>query len=409
MRLKGILAISVIISAFSAFCDKLDDFAESFEFIVKNCRVVESLASDAQYRKEFELRMFRLNNDAALISKTAIEIGIREISLGIDTKTFLDTIQVRAKSKIQQELYDIRRFAAADIRKQINYLKDLQFSVEDRTFVPSQYYMDDLNVQIRFSRRWKRCQEIAFAKQAFSPFVVKEYRKRYFAEIERLAKLIEEKVNKDNIEISREFQLVTHVINFSRNWDMNMDYLKGNYRYGNRIRMTPEYASKIAEMKLIAENIDKDMDLLAATEFRLLLPDSRFIIRKQKEEEKKQKAAEALEKKNNRQKKLAKTETLTLEQLEKLYQQKKDEVYNSESGINGFTRKHYDNFKGLLPESQQKEMEDLRAKYFKESYPAALARSMAAKDIYTKYQGEDHGCNESEIRAILKISQEVEK
>ena len=403
MKYKKLLIPLLILSVVSGYCGKLEDFADDFDFIRKNCRTVENLSSRASYRKEFELKMFRLQQEASILEKTAIEIGIRDVTLGSDTKLFLDSINVKSKSKIRQEQYDIRRFAISDIQKQISYLKNLQFSFEERSFVPNQYYMDDLNIQIRFARKWKVCQDIAFSKTAYSPFVVKEYKKRYFSEIEKMARQIEEKLKKDRIKISKDFQLVSHVAMFYSNWNTNMEYVKSDYRAGNRIRMTPEYASRVNEMKIIAESIDRDLDLLAATGFRLMLPDSRFIRQRQQEQERLEKEEKKAARKQemNQQEKMVAVDN---ERLEALYQKRKDAVYKSESGINGFSKKLYDNFKALHPMRQQKEMDQICSQYMKESYPAALARSMAAREIYRKYQGKNHGCEETEMLKILNIS-----
>jgi hypothetical protein len=156
-------------------------------------------------------------------------------------------------------------------------------------------------------------------------------------------------------------------------------------------------------MKIIAESIDRDLDLLAATGFRLMLPDSRFIRQRQQEQERLEKEEKKAARKQemNQQEKMVAVDN---ERLEALYQKRKDAVYKSESGINGFSKKLYDNFKALHPMRQQKEMDQICSQYMKESYPAALARSMAAREIYRKYQGKNHGCEEAEMLKILNIS-----
>jgi hypothetical protein len=174
-----------------------------------------------------------------------------------------------------------------------------------------------------------------------------------------------------------------------------MDYLKKEHKSGRRIRMTPEYKSKLDEMELIATSVDNDLNLLAATQFKHYLPDSRFAQKKTKPEEKKKVNTEPPEES------VENDLDLTPEKLAELYQKKKSEAYHAEAAINGISRKAYDRFKALHPESQQNEMDKIRNKYTKESYPPALARSMAATEIYQKYSGDKNNCSPEEIKQIL--------
>ena len=147
--MKKILFLLCTVFSVSAFCGKLENFADDFNEIVKNARVVENLDSKARYRDDFRLKLFRLQSDASDIQLVATQIGIREITIGFDVKEFIDTINVSKKGKYKRERHETRAFAVSDIRRQIAYLKNLRFSVERRSFVPNKYYVDDLNVQIR--------------------------------------------------------------------------------------------------------------------------------------------------------------------------------------------------------------------------------------------------------------------
>ena len=50
------------------------------------------------------------------------------------------------------------------------------------------------------------------------------------------------------------------------------------------------------------------------------------------------------------------------------------------------------------------EVDEEMARYTKESYPPALARSTAVKKIHLKYSGNKHGCSPEEIMEILNLT-----
>ena len=84
----------------SAYCGKLEDFSDDFNEVTKKARVVENLDSNAKYRSDFKLKLFRLQADASDIQLVATQIGIREITIGADVKEYISTINVDKKGKI---------------------------------------------------------------------------------------------------------------------------------------------------------------------------------------------------------------------------------------------------------------------------------------------------------------------
>ena len=136
-KLLFLLCTALTVSSFSG---KLENFADDFNEVVKKARIVENLDSQAKYRDDFKLKLFRLQADAADIQLVATEIGIREITLGADIKEYIGTINLDKRGKYKRERHETRSFAIGDIRRQISFLKNLRFSVERRSFVPNKYY-----------------------------------------------------------------------------------------------------------------------------------------------------------------------------------------------------------------------------------------------------------------------------
>lgn len=407
---KAIAAVLCMLAAFQVFPAKLDSFEKDFEFVYKNCAVVERLETSADYRKDFSLRVFKLQSDANDIQKVATETGIRDIEIGKFVKDLISTIGVQKKSVPTREMLSVRHFSANDVRRQIRYLKDLHFSYEERVFKPTRYYHDDLNVMIRFLRRWEQCKKIGFSKQSYSKYALEQYRQRYFKEIDRLARLIEQKIRRDKTEISGDFRLVHHVSLFVQNWETNSRFFEKNSRSNTRLNITPEISSRIDEMKLIAVDVEKDLDLLAAAGFSMELPDTKFARDKEKQMKERNRELQKQEMDLSEARKAAKPQKkktpppkIDRKELARIYSRKKQTVYDSESKMNGVSEKLYRNYLDLLPERQQKEMEKYKQEYIEKSYPEALARSTAVKKIHLKYDEKNHGCTDEEMMGILNV------
>ena len=280
--IKRIFFLFCTLTAAVSFAGKLEDFADEFEYVVKHARTVEQLDSKARFRDDFRLKLFRLQASAADIQMVATKIGIREITIGNDVKAMIETINIDRKTHLKREKWESRSFAVRDIRRQITYLKNLRFSVERRTFVPNRYYLEELNVIIRFSRRWEQCQKIAYSKNVLSPYAISEYQKRYFGEIQRLARLLDQKIKKDRIRISENYQLSHNVNRFVTAWKINTQHFEETRKrnrdntHSGDYRSSPEVEARLNEMKLLAAEIEKDLNYLVESGVVLYLKDDRF-------------------------------------------------------------------------------------------------------------------------------------
>ncbi|MBE6405502.1 MAG: hypothetical protein E7040_05725 [Lentisphaerae bacterium] len=414
--MKKIIFILAFALCLTAYCGKLEDFADDFEEIVKNARVVERLDSRAKYRNDFKLKLFRLQADASDIQMVASQIGIRDITIGADVKNYISTINVDKKANIKQEVYESRSFTISDIRRQIKYLKNLRFSVERRTFVPNKYYLDDLNVLLRFSHRWDQCKRIAFSKNVHSPFAIAEYQKRYFGEIQKLSRMIDQKVKRDKLKISDRYQLTHNVDRFVTGWKINASHFqetRKRYRDNNHsgnYRTSPEVDARLEEMKLLASEIERDLNYLVESGFSMYIKDKRFSEEQLKEMRarlnKDRRAERALPKRNDKIDPAPMQEEIKVDarKVTRLYNQKKQMIYDSESKMNGVSQSYYNKYKALLPPKQKQEMDAILKTFIDDSYPPALARSSAVKMIHIKYRDNRHGCSPEELMKLMKIT-----
>lgn len=415
--MKKLLFILCAAISVSSYCGKLENFADEFNEVVKKARIVENLDSKAKYRDDFKLKLFRLQAEASDIQAVATQIGIREITIGSDIKEYISTINLDKRGKYKRERHETRSFAIRDINRQITYLKNLRFSVERRSFVPNKYYLDDLNVQIRFSRRWEQCKRIAFSKNILSPYAVNEYQKRYFGEIQRLARLIDQKVKKDKIEISDRYQLTHNVNRFVTAWKITTNHYEttrkryNDNNHSGNYRSSPEVDARLEEMKLLADEIEKDLNYLAESGFSMYLKDNKFSpeqIEKMKKlhakDLKKERALPSRKKTYDEEEPAAKKVKVDSRKLNRMYTEKKNQIYNSESKMNGVSQQYYNRYRALLPAGQRAEMDAEVKNYVKASYPPALARSSAVKKVHLKYSGNNHGCSDEEVMKLMKIT-----
>ena len=415
--MKKLLLLLAFVVCLTAYCGKLEDFADDFENIVKNARVVERLDSNARYRNDFKLKLFRLQADAADIQMIASQIGIRDITLGTDVKNYIGTINVDKKADIKQEVYETRSFTTSDIRRQIRYLKNLRFSAERRTFVPNKYYLEELNVVLRFIHRWDQCKKIAFSQRAHSPYAISEYQKRYFNEIQKLSRMIDQQVNREGLKISDRYQLTHNVDRFVTSWKISATHqhaTRKKYRdnsHSGDYRTSSETSAGMEEMKLLASEIERDLNFLVESGFTMYLKDKRFSPGQLKEMNerlnKDKKASQALPKaKDPLELEPPKTVKVDAWKVNRIYNEKKQQIYDSESKMNGVSQTFYNKYKALLPDNQRAEMDALVKKYVADSYPPALARASAVKIIHLKYKGNKHGCKPEELLKLMKLKPE---
>jgi hypothetical protein len=90
----------------------------------------------------------------------------------------------------------------------------------------------------------------------------------------------------------------------------------------------------------------------------------------------------------------------------KIYNEKKQQIYDSESKMNGVSQAFYNKYRALLPDNQRAEMDAIVKKYIADSYPPALARSSAVKIIHIKYKGNKHGCTPEALLKLMKLTPE---
>ena len=414
--MKKLLLLLAFVICLTAYCGKLEDFADDFNDIVKNARVVERLDSNARYRSDFKLKLFRLQAAAADIQMIATQIGIRDITIGSDVKTYISTINIDKKGDIKQETYETRSFANSDIKRQITYLKNLRFSVERRTFVPNKYYLDDLNVVLRFSHRWDTCKKVAFSQRAYSSYAINEYQKRYFNEILKLSRMIDQQVKREGVKISDRYQLTHNVSRFVASWKISATHqqatrkrFKDNTHSGN-FRTSAETSAGMEEMKLLASEIERDLNYLVESGFTMYLKDKRFSPEQLKEMRerlnKDRKAAQALPKQEEPEEEMEKPQPVKVDawKVTRTYNEKKQQIYDSESKMNGVSQAFYNKYRALLPNTQRAEMDAVVKKYIADSYPPALARSSAVKIIHIKYKGNKHGCTPEELLKLMKLT-----
>ena len=414
--MKKYFFILSLVLCLTAYCAKLENFADDFEEIVKKARTVERLDSRAQYRSDFKLKLFRLQADASDIQMVATQIGIRDITIGSDVKNYISTINIDKKADIKQEVYESRSFSIRDIRRQIKYLKNLRFSVERRTFVPNKYYLDDLNVVLRFLHRWDKCKKVAFSKNFHSPFAVAEYQKRYFGEIQKLSRMIDQKVKRDNLKISDRYQLTHNVDRFVTGWKINASHFKESRKryndnnHSGNYRTSPEVDARLEEMKLLATEIERDLNYLVESGFTMYIKDKRFSPEQLEEMQarlnKDRKAERALPKRKDSIDPASMKEQVKIDprKVTRMYNQKKQQIYDSESKMNGVSQSYYNKYKALLPPKQKKEMDTVLKRFIDDSYPPALARSSAVKVIHIKYRDNRHGCKPEELMKLMKIT-----
>ena len=228
--------------------------------------------------------------------------------------------------------------------------------------------------------------------------------------------MIDQKVRKDKLNISDRYQLTHNVDRFVSAWKITTSHYETTRKRNNDnnhsgdYRTSPEVESRLEEMKLLAEEIEKDLNYLAESGFSMYLKDTKFSpeqlekMRQRNQKELKKERALPNRKSAYDEDPKPKKVKVDTRKLNRMYNDKKNQIYNSESKMNGVSQQYYNRYKALLPAKQKAEMDAEMKKYVKASYPPALARSTAVKKIHLKYSGNNHGCSADEMMSLMKIT-----
>lgn len=356
---------------------KLEEFADDVEYLDKSYQEVEKLPTSSAYKTEYRKRIVGARNRAYELQRAIEKLGIPKTSLDSTLNKMISCMDIDGVTKrgVSTQAGD-RTGYANDLRRQISYLQELNYSFESNTFEDPYPESDTYEAVHRFESLLKSAFRITQGKGYVNEGVRKKY-DEIFRDLQTLGKTISMQVQKRQLKLPKGFQLTGNLEAFQTSAEKVLSVRNrreaSNSRKLRRLVGEKNYKEAMNTVKYAAERLEYEIDFLKRSNFELrvrktnLLPVSSRAVP----------SADEITEQPDR---------LSFSELWKKYSAAKEKVFRSESKLRGVSDTFYDNYRKLLTDSQQKELDALREKFLREELSPELARSMAVKTMHTKYR-----------------------
>jgi len=295
---------------------------------------------------------------------------------------FLDKVEEQLKQDEDQ---------AEELRRQIKYLRSLNYSYESGTF--ENPYPDSGTYEAihHYNNLFRQLYQEAIRKNRVQKPNAERYNEKC-GDFKRLGQSIARKVQLDKIKTPGDFNLTAHMDVFLQSAEKLLE--QRTRQDNNDIRKlikTKNYRETQSRLDYAASRLEVDIDFLKRMDFSMR-------IRRHDLQPVYQTSGEAKDEIDGSKPRL------DYAGLWKLYTETKNELFRSENKLRGVSEEFYRKYRALLTAPQKKELDALTVQYAAEELSAELSRSMAVKKLHTKYQYRQNAYSEEELERILRES-----
>lgn len=265
---------------------------------------------------------------------------------------------------------------AGELRRQIKYLQELNYSFEANTFEDPYPESGTYEAIYRFESLFKSAYRISQGKSYVNESIKKKYEET-FTDLKALGKTMSMQIQKMQMKLPQGFNLIGNLEAFNTAAEKVLSVRSrkdaANSKKLKHLVGEKNYKDAQSTVKYAAERLENEIDFLKRANFNMR-------VKKQNLLPAGGQAAPSGDEITD------KPEQLSFADLWKKYSAAKEKVFRSESKLRGVTEKFYNNYRKLLTTPQQEELDALCRKFSKEELSPELARSMAVKTIHTKYR-----------------------
>lgn len=356
---------------------KLEDFADDVEYLEKSYKEVEKLPTTSAYKVEYRKRLVGAKNRAYELQRAIEKLGIKKTSLDTTLNKMISCMDIGgvANRSVSTQSGNLGTHAN-ELRRQIAYLQELNYSFEANTFEDPYPESNTYEAVHRFDALLKSAYRITQGKG----YINEETRKKYdetFNDLMTLGKTMSMQIRKEQLKLPQGFNLIGNLEAFHTAAEKVLTVRNrkdaANSKKLKRLTGDKGYKEALNTVKYAAERLENEIEFLKRANFDMrvrkenLLPAGGRPILSEDEVTDKPKQH-------------------SFADLWKKYTEAKEKVFRSESKLRGVSDTFYNNYRKLLTTPQQEELDALRQKFLKEELSPELARSMAVKTIHTKYR-----------------------
>ena len=391
MRFARLLVI-LLFPLFAGAAGMLDEFESDVNFLERSYAEVRKAGVKSAFRDEYRKRITMANDRAYKIQRSAQTLGIPRVTLQTTMNKLIACVQIRGVSAggLARGSGSVGEHAA-ELRRQIKYLRSLNYSYESGTF--ENPYPDSGTYEAihHYNNLFRQLYQEAIRKNRVQKPNAERYNEKC-GDFKRLGQSIARKVQLDKIKIPGDFNLTAHMDVFLQSAEKLLE--QRTRQDNNDIRKlikTKNYRETQSRLDYAASRLEVDIDFLKRMDFSMR-------IRRHDLQPVYQTSGEAKDEIDGSKPRL------DYAGLWKLYTETKNELFRSENKLRGVSEEFYRKYRALLTAPQKKELDALTVQYAAEELSAELSRSMAVKKLHTKYQYRQNAYSEEELERILRES-----
>lgn len=391
MRFARLLVI-LLFPLFAGAAGMLDEFESDVNFLERSYAEVRKAGVKSAFRDEYRKRITMANDRAYKIQRSAQTLGIPRVTLQTTMNKLIACVQIRGVSAggLARGSGSVGEHAA-ELRRQIKYLRSLNYSYESGTF--ENPYPDSGTYEAihHYNNLFRQLYQEAIRKNRVQKPNAERYNEKC-GDFKRLGQSIARKVQLDKIKTPGDFNLTAHMGVFLQSAEKLLE--QRTRQDNNDIRKlikTKNYRETQSRLDYAASRLEVDIDFLKRMDFSMR-------IRRHDLQPVYQTSGEAKDEIDGSKPRL------DYAGLWKLYTETKNELFRSENKLRGVSEEFYRKYRALLTAPQKKELDALTVQYAAEELSAELSRSMAVKKLHTKYQYRQNAYSEEELERILRES-----
>ena len=155
---------------------KLEDFADDVEYLDKSYKEVEKLPTTSAYKVEYRKRIVGARNRAYELQRAIEKLGIKKTSLDSTLNKMISCMDIDGVTKrgVSTQAGDLATHAN-ELRRQITYLQELNYSFEANTFEDPYPESNTYEAVYRFESLLKSAYRITQGKNYVNEGLRKKY------------------------------------------------------------------------------------------------------------------------------------------------------------------------------------------------------------------------------------------
>ena len=250
---------------------KLEDFADDVEYLDKSYKEVEKLPTTSAYKVEYRKRIVGARNRAYELQRAIEKLGIKKTSLDSTLNKMISCMDIDGVTKrgVSTQAGDLATHAN-ELRRQITYLQELNYSFEANTFEDPYPESNTYEAVYRFESLLKSAYRITQGKNYVNEGIRKKYDET-FEDLLTLGKTMSMQIQKQKLKLPQGFNLVGNLEAFHTAAEKVLSIRNRNDAESRKKlkRLVGEkgYKEALNTVKYAAERLENEIEFLKRANF----------------------------------------------------------------------------------------------------------------------------------------------